>query len=84
MDQLTKDTMRACEQYGAFTVRKAALLYQKGVQALERVGLNGYSTMNGYSTIYAAVLDISNMAFDRMNDAEKEEDFVDFINKNEK
>jgi hypothetical protein len=77
MNLLTKDTIKACEQFGAYTVRKAALSYQDGVKALEKVGLGNYSAL------YEAVLTISNMAFDRMSDEERYDDFMSTVKHDE-
>lgn len=71
MDNLIDDTINACTQYGAYNVRKAALLAQKGDRkALGEVGLTSY-----VSTIYDNLLLISNIAFDEMTDVEKFDDF---------
>lgn len=70
MDKLTEDVTKACEQHGAFTVRKAALRQQKGEsEALKEVGLGVYGAD------YDKLLIISNIAFDQMSDEEKSDDF---------
>lgn len=63
-DAISKDVFAACEKFGAYKVRKAAIQQMKGnSRALATVGLN-----HQYSNEH--LLFISHTAFDQMTDDE--------------
>lgn len=74
MDELIKAVReaarKACEQYGAFAVRKAAIRQMRGdSKALEEVGLGNYAHVTNH------VYSISHEAFSLMSEKEKFDDF---------
>ncbi len=68
------DTLIACEKFGAYEVRKAAIRQMRGDnKALEEVGLDEHT--DEHTDVLTNVLNISDKAFSLMTDEEKFDDF---------